>query len=631
MTSDHRRHRRRSITAIGAVVAIAATGTVVVATAGGSTSSRSPAAAGPTATITSRDLVQTDDQPGTLGYTDTRNVYNQLSGTVTWLPASGAVIRQDGVFYRVDGNGVYLFYGQEPMYRTFTSGMTDGRDVGELNRDLRATGYDAGEAIDMSNVDHFQTATGDAIDRWQKAHGLDQTGELDLGRVVFLPGARRIETVELSVGGPATSSISGGGATGSAGTFGAGSTGSSLVSNGTAASYQRSGAARTVEVSFVRVNDTATTPAKNTLTTTTAPATTTTTAPPTPTNSTTTPTTSTTTTTTPPTAARVPNVTGDSARAAASELIAAGFTVVVEKTKIVTDKGQSGVVLDQRPAGGSTVNKGSAVTITVGRYNARSQTSTGTPPMHSSPRLSSGGGAGNAWASGAGAAGGAGTLGAGGIGAGATGGAGTLGAGGIGAGAAGGAGSLGAGAGSASALPASNVALVTTSTEMVVMVQLDASRQTEAVVGERVYVTLPSNAVAQGVITQVGRVAQTSSQSSGGGSSPGGGGNSTSGAGSAPQATIPVTISLRHAAGLGPLDQAPVTVAFALTTTRNALSIPVSALLATAGGGYAVDVVESAGAVSRVPVTPGSFAGGFVQISGQGIAAGMQVRDTAGG
>src|SRR6516164_11335863 len=227
MTSDHRRHRRRSITAIGAVVAIAATGAVVVATAGGSTSSRSPAAAGPTATITSRDLVQTDDQPGTLGYPDTRNVYNQLSGTVTWLPASGAVIRQDGLLYRVDGTGVYLFYGQEPMYRPFTSGMTDGRDVGELNRDLRAMRYDSGEAIDMSNVDHFQNATGDAIDRWQKAHGLDQTGELDQGRVVFLPGARRIEAVGLSVGGPATSSAPGGGATGPAGSSTAGSTGSS--------------------------------------------------------------------------------------------------------------------------------------------------------------------------------------------------------------------------------------------------------------------------------------------------------------------------------------------------------------------------------------------------------------------
>jgi hypothetical protein len=661
MTPGHDRHRRRWITAIGAVVAIAATGTVVVATAGGSTSSRSPAAAGPTATITSRDLVQTDDQSGTLGYTDTRDVYNQLSGTVTWLPASGAVIGQDGLLYRVDGSGVYLFYGPEPMYRPFTSGMSDGRDVGELNRDLRAMGYDSWEAIDMSNVDHFQTATGDAIDRWQKAHGLDQTGELDLGRVVFLPGARRIETVELSVGGPATSSAPGGGATGSAGSFTAGSTGSSGGSSGTAASYEQSGAAHTVEVSFVRATSTATTPTTNTptnttasttttttppstppsstttpttssTTTTTTPSTppsstttpttsstTTTTTPSTPTSSTTTPTTSTTTTTTPPTAARVPNVTGDSARAATSALIAARFTVA-EKTKTVTDKGQNGVVLDQRPAGGSTVSKGSAVTITIGRYNARSQpstgTSAGTTPMHSSPGLSGGGGAGNTWAGGSGAAGGAGSSGAGASGAGATGGAGALGA--------------GASPGSASSLPP-NVALVTTSTDMVVTVQLDASRQTEAVVGERVYVTLPSNAVAQGVITQVGRVAQTSSQSSGGGSSPGSGGNSTSGAGSAPQATIPVTISLRHARRLGSLDQAPVTVAFALTTTRNALSIPVSALLATAGGGYAVDVVESTGAVSRVPVTPGSFAGGLVQISGPGIAAGMQVRDTAGG
>jgi PASTA domain/Putative peptidoglycan binding domain len=597
MTSTHRGHRRRWIAGICAVVAIAAIGTVLVATAGGSTSFRSPVAAGPTATITSRDLVQTDDQPGALGYTDTRNVYNQLSGTVTWVPQAGSVIGADAVLYRVDGSGVYLFDGQEPMYRPFTSGMTDGRDVGELNRDLRAMGYDSGEAIDMSNVDHFQTATGDAIDRWQKAHGLDQTGELDLGRVVFLPGARRIETVELSVGGPATSSATGGGATGSPDSSGAGFTGPSGGSTGTAASYERSAAARTVEVSFVGVTSTATTPTMNTLTTTTA---------------------STATTATTPTSARVPKVTGDSARAAASALVAARFAVA-EKTKRVTEKRENGIVLDQRPAGGSTVNRGSAVTIIVGRYSARSQasagTSTGTTPMHSGPGLSGRSGAGSTWASGAGATGGAGSLGAGASGAGAT----------------GGAGSLGAGPGSGSAAsPPPNVALVTTSIDMVVTVQLDASRQTEAVVGERVYVTLPSNAVAQGVIIQVGRVAQTSSQSSGGGSSPGSGGNSTSGAGSAPQATIPVTISLRHAAGLGPLDQAPVTVAFALTTTRNALSIPVSALLATAGGGYAVDVIESTGAVSRVAVTPGSFAGGFVQISGPGIAAGMHVRDTAG-
>ncbi|MBV8218145.1 MAG: peptidoglycan-binding protein [Solirubrobacterales bacterium] len=586
MTSKHRRHRTRWITGVGAAVAIAATGTVLVATAGGSTTSRSPVTAGPTATITSRDLVETDDQTGTLGYRDMRDVYNQLSGTVTWAPLAGAVIRQDGLLYQVDGSGVNLFYGQEPMYRPFTSGMSDGPDVGELNRDLRAMGYDSAEAIDVSNVDHFQTATGDAIDRWQKAHGLDQTGELGLGRVVFLPGARRIETVELSVGGPATGSAPGGGAAGS---------------SGTPASYEQTSAVQPVEVAFVRVTNTVTAPAASSPATATTP--------------------TTTTMPTTPTVTRVPNVIGDRARAARSALTAAGFTVAHMTTR-VNDRGQNGVVLDQRPAGGATANTGSVVTIIVGRYSARSQMSgpsTGTTTMHSSPGLSGGGGTGTIGAGGAGAAGGSGF--AGGSGAGVS-----------GASAAGGPAGSGAGASSGGApSPEPNVALVTTSTDSVVTVQLDASKQTEAVLGERVYVTLPSNAVAQGVITQVGRVAQTSSQSSGGDSLPGNGGNSTSGAGSAPQATIPVTISLRHAGGLGSLDQAPVTVAFALTTTRNALSIPVSALLATAGGGYAVDLVESNGAVSRVPVTPGGFAGGFVQISGPGIAAGMQVRDTSGG
>jgi hypothetical protein len=55
----------------------------------------------------------------------------------------------------------------------------------------------------------------------------------------------------------------------------------------------------------------------------------------------------------------------------------------------------------------------------------------------------------------------------------------------------------------------------------------------------------------------------------------------------------------------------------------------VSALLATAGGGYAIDVVGPGGTVTPEHVTPGSFAGGYVQVTGAGIAAGMKIRDTA--
>ena len=173
--------------------------------------------------------------------------------------------------------------------------------------------------------------------------------------------------------------------------------------------------------------------------------------------------------------------------------------------------------------------------------------------------------------------------------------------------------------------------LTSTSNHQVATVALEASKQTEAVAGEQVEVTLPSGVVVQGRISRVGRVAQTSPQSaSSSNNAQSNGGNSTSGAGAAPQATVPVTIQLLHAGRLGSLDQAPVTVAFALATRHNVLAVPVSALLATAGGGYAVDVVNTNHTTTRVPVTAGAFAGGYVEVSGARITAGMQITDTAG-
>ena len=180
----------------------------------------------------------------------------------------------------------------------------------------------------------------------------------------------------------------------------------------------------------------------------------------------------------------------------------------------------------------------------------------------------------------------------------------------------GGAGAAGASGGAANAQPI----LQTTSTQEVVTVNLDATKQREAVVGEPVSVELPDGSVTDGRITQVSPVAQTSSGSSSGGA--GGGASST------PSATIPVTIGLtgrRHVTGL---DQAAVSVNFEQQTARNALSVPVSALLATAGGGYAVQ--EVAAPHRLLPVSPGLFGAGYVQISGPDIYEGLQVTDSQG-
>jgi len=60
---------------------------------------------------------------------------------------------------------------------------------------------------------------------------------------------------------------------------------------------------------------------------------------------------------------------------------------------------------------------------------------------------------------------------------------------------------------------------------------------------------------------------------------------------------------------------------------RNALVVPVDALLALSGGGYAVEVAGGDGIHELVPVSLGIFddADGLVQVSGPGLSAGRRV------
>jgi hypothetical protein len=161
-------------------------------------------------------------------------------------------------------------------------------------------------------------------------------------------------------------------------------------------------------------------------------------------------------------------------------------------------------------------------------------------------------------------------------------------------------------------------------------VQLDATKQSEAVVGEKVMVQMPSGNNVNGTVTTVSPVAQSSSGSgngngNGGGGGGGGNGNGNSGSSSS---TVPVTITLQgHQTGSG-LDQAAVSVDFAQAKANNVLSVPVTALLATPGGGYAVQ--EAAAPHALLPVTTGLFAAGDVQISGPQIYPGLQVTDSQG-
>jgi hypothetical protein len=67
-----------------------------------------------------------------------------------------------------------------------------------------------------------------------------------------------------------------------------------------------------------------------------------------------------------------------------------------------------------------------------------------------------------------------------------------------------------------------------------------------------------------------------------------------------------------------------VSVSITSAQARGVLAVPVSALVALAGGGYAVQVAGGSG-LHLVAVQTGLFSQTLVQVSGTGLTVGMRV------
>ncbi|WP_190121059.1 efflux RND transporter periplasmic adaptor subunit [Streptomyces inusitatus] len=147
-----------------------------------------------------------------------------------------------------------------------------------------------------------------------------------------------------------------------------------------------------------------------------------------------------------------------------------------------------------------------------------------------------------------------------------------------------------------------------------VRVELNASQQTGVNVGDPARVTLPDNRTALGKVSRIGAIASSA------------GGKDEASASGASTATLPVYITLKNPKDAGTLDQAPVQVQITTDGVKKALTVPVTALAGLAGGGFAVERVDTAGKRHTVPVTLGLFddAGGQVQIMGK-LAPGDRV------
>ena len=165
--------------------------------------------------------------------------------------------------------------------------------------------------------------------------------------------------------------------------------------------------------------------------------------------------------------------------------------------------------------------------------------------------------------------------------------------------------------------------LTATSTAPVVTAQLPVTQEYLVRRGQQVTVTLPDGVTtAPGTVTAVSSVATASSD--GGQNSGGQQGQGSSGT----QESVAMTVQLNRPPAAGDFDQAPVSVSIVAAHVNAVLAVPVSALVALAGGGYAVEVVHETGTTAArqlVAVQTGLFSSTLVQVSGAGIAAGQRV------
>ncbi|MEV0271191.1 peptidoglycan-binding domain-containing protein [Hamadaea sp. NPDC050747] len=149
--------------------------------------------------------------------------------------------------------------------------------------------------------------------------------------------------------------------------------------------------------------------------------------------------------------------------------------------------------------------------------------------------------------------------------------------------------------------------LTYTGTGRTITVRLEVTEQRLARVGVPVTVRMPDGTETPGRVERVATVVDEQTTGD-----------------AAPTTMIEVLVSLRDANAARGVEAAVVTVGFTAAEHVDVLTVPIAALVALAEGGYGVEVLDGT-ATRYLPVQPGLFAHGRVEVTGNGLAAGMTV------
>ena len=170
----------------------------------------------------------------------------------------------------------------------------------------------------------------------------------------------------------------------------------------------------------------------------------------------------------------------------------------------------------------------------------------------------------------------------------------------------------------------SSIADITTQTRTVT-VDLDSSDSDTIAVGNKVTVTLPDGSDVPGTVDRIEtQAASTGAGAATGATGSGAGSGSGSGSGSSDSTTTGVIVLDDQKATAG-IDSGAVTVNVVQDERKDVLAVPVTALLALAEGGYAVEVpTGTAGSTKLVAVKVGLIDDDKAEVSGN-LSAGDKV------
>ena len=147
--------------------------------------------------------------------------------------------------------------------------------------------------------------------------------------------------------------------------------------------------------------------------------------------------------------------------------------------------------------------------------------------------------------------------------------------------------------------PAEGELMKVTGTERLVSAKVEQSRRQYVPVGAKVEVELPGSRTAPGTVRSV-----------------------TTTTGKEQESSLMVVVGLDDPSVAA--EAGRVSLVLSGERREGVLAVPVRALVAPAGGGYAVEVLRD-GRRDLVRVEPGMFASGLVEVSGEGLAEGTEV------